>query len=81
MGSGTVANPVNDPSSKHYVPTERRMELVNEDVTLDGKRAKILGWSQDFATITQLPDGKVSAEFAWATVERVIKHSDGAFKA
>ena len=74
-------NPVNVPGSPHYVPTERRIELCDAEVTLDGKRAKIIGWSQDFATITQLPDGKVNAEFAWATVERVIKHSNGDFKA
>jgi len=69
-------NPVNNPKSKYYVPTERRAI-----VTLDGKRAQIIGWSNDFATVTQLPDGKVSAEFAWTTVEHVIKNSNGEFNA
>ena len=74
-------NPVNNPKSKYYVPTERRMELCSAIVTLDGKRAQIIGWSNDFATVTQLPDGKVSAEFAWTTVEHVIKNSNGEFNA
>jgi hypothetical protein len=76
-----MSNPVNDPSSEHYVPIERRIELCYATITLDGKNAVIRGYKNDFATISQLPDGKVSAEFAWATVERVIKHSNGEFKA
>jgi hypothetical protein len=73
-------NPVNDPDSEHYVPIERRRELMNADVMLNDQHAVIRGYNNDFATITQLPDG-LSAEFAWATVERVVKHSDGRFRA
>lgn len=73
-------NPVNDPDSKYYVPIERRRELMEHEVKLNDMNAVISGAQNDFATITQLPNGQ-SAEFAWSTVERVINHSDGRFNA
>ena len=69
-----------DESSKFYVPIEQRREFLEHDITLNGVRASIGGVNNDFATIRQLPDG-LSAEFAWATVEHVIAHSNGAFNA
>lgn len=72
---------INDSSKSYHVPTERRIELCDAEVTLDGKRAVIRGWRNDFATVRQLPDGKLHAEFAWKTVEHVIEHSNGEFKA
>lgn len=73
-------NPVNDPTSKYYVPVEQRRVLAEHEVTLNGLRASIGGVRNDFATITQLPNG-VSADFAWKTVEHVIEHSEGKFNA
>jgi len=49
-----------------------------EGVTLDGKRAKISGYRNDFATVTALPDG-ARYEWAWPTVARIVA-AGGAFK-
>lgn len=54
----------------------RRQEGVS--VTLNGKRAVISGYRNDFATVSQWPEG-LSAEWAWETVERIIDKG-GAFK-
>ena len=62
------------------MPIERRRELAEEEVTLNGRRAKIHGVNNDFATVSQLPNG-LSAEWAWATVEHVITNNNGAFNA
>ena len=72
-------NPVNDPSHEYYVPIERRRELLEHDITLNGVRATISGVKNDFATITQMPDG-LRADFAWITVERIINTRNGEFK-
>ena len=66
--------------SKYYIPVERRRELMEHVVTLNGVNAVIRGYKHDFATITQLPNG-LSAEFAWYTVEHVIENSKGEFNA
>ena len=68
------------PDSKFFVPVERRRELVEHHVTLNGVNATISGVQNDFATICQLPDG-MRVEFAWATVEHVINNSNGEFNA
>ena len=75
-----MSNPVNDPDSKFYVPVEERRELMENVVTLNGVNAVIRGAKNDFATVTQLPNGQ-SADFAWWTVKHVIEHSNGAFNA
>jgi len=56
----------------------RRELCATEGVTLDGQRAKITGAQLEFAHVTTL-DGRLSAEFAWSTVERIVKR-DAAFK-
>src|SRR4051812_17111526 len=66
------SNPVNDPRSVHYVPIEERRELMGHEVTLNNRRAVITGSLNDFATVSQLPDG-LSTEFAWWTVKHVIE--------
>ena len=73
-------NPVNNPDSKWYMPVERRRELAEQSVRLNGRNASIGGVTNDFATVTQLPNG-LSADFAWKTVEHVIEHSKGEFSA
>jgi hypothetical protein len=61
------------------VPYERRCELVDEHVTLNGEAATICGTRQPFATVKQL-GGIGQAEWAWETVERIVANG-GAFKA
>jgi hypothetical protein len=60
------------------MPIERRRELADNEVTLDGKRAVICGIKNDFATVAQIPDGK-RADFAWVSVENIVKHWNGEF--
>ena len=69
-----------NPDSKYFIPVEQRRELVETPVTLNGMNAVISGVTNDFATVTQLPNG-LSADFAWWTVKHVIEHSKGAFNA
>jgi hypothetical protein len=47
---------------------------------LNGQRAKIMGWSQDFATVGQL-NGPLTAEYSWQTVCRVLTTKHGKFEA
>ncbi len=70
----------NNPDNQFFVPIERRRELILHDITLNGRRAVIGGVQNDFATVSQLPNGQ-RAEFAWHTVEHVIEHSNGEFNA
>lgn len=56
-----------------------RQELADAEVTLDGQRAKILGTSNDFATVRSLEDHARSGEWSWETVERIIAVNGGAF--
>lgn len=58
--------------------SERRRELQEHEVTLNGKRAIVCGILNDYATVAVLPGGE-RAEFAWSTVERVIEKNDGNF--
>ena len=55
-----------------------RHALVLAAVTLDGKRARVSGIRNDFATVTDSATG-MAVEFAWPTVERVVRNG-GAFK-
>ena len=66
----------NEPGS---MPIEDRRVLAEHDVTLNDVRARIVGIQNDFATVRQLPDG-LSADFAWVTVERIVKRG-GKFNA
>lgn len=42
------------------------------DCTLNGKKATICGWSNQFATIATL-DNTQSFEWAWPIVDRIMK--------
>lgn len=55
-----------------------RHSLVLATVTLNGKRARISGIRNDYATVTDSTTG-MSVEFAWPTVARVVA-SGGTFK-
>jgi hypothetical protein len=68
------------PDSRFFLPVDERRELLEHDVTLNGKRATIGGVMNDFAIVRQLPDG-LSAEFAWWTIKHVINNSKGEFTA
>ena len=60
------------------MPIERRRELAEAEVTLNGVRAKISGVKLHYAIVTQLPDG-LRAHFAWPTVEKIVA-KDGDFR-
>ena len=52
--------------------------LCGERVTLDGEPATISGADLPFATVRSL-DGRMFAEWAWETVQRVVTIRGGAF--
>jgi hypothetical protein len=55
-----------------------RHALVLATVTLDGRKARVTGIRNDFATVTDSATG-MRVEFAWSTVDRVVRNG-GAFK-
>lgn len=59
------------------VPMERRRELIDTPVTLNGEPAKVCGFQLDFPVVRSR---KCHAEFAWQTVDHVVKNRDGAFR-
>lgn len=63
---------------------DERIAIVDgqssHNITLNGEPAYIAGVKQDFATVS-LPNGGMSAEFAWPTVKYVIDNCEGAFRA
>lgn len=61
-----------------YTSTIDRHALILSFATLNGTRAAISGIRNEFATVTQISTG-LACEFAWATVERIVK-SGGNFK-
>ena len=71
------------------LPIEERRRIVEETdvVTLNGRRAKIVGWTLDFAKVVCLPSGAkdnqgpLEAEFAWPTVKHILENRNGEFKA
>lgn len=54
------------PSSDYTL--EEKQELVGPGVTLNGKAATVGGARNEFATVTRIAD-RLSAEFAWGTIE------------
>jgi hypothetical protein len=52
---------------------EKRKNLCSASVTLNGKAAVVSGVKLDFAKVRSL-DGTMQGEWAWETVERVIKN-------
>jgi hypothetical protein len=62
------------------MPIEDRRVLAENDVTLNGQRARIVGITNDFATVRQLPDG-LQADYAWVTVENIVNNHNGEFNA
>lgn len=56
---------------------ERRRELTQMIVTLNGEKARISGAKLRFATVTQVKTG-LSAEWSWEAVERIVAR-DGRF--
>lgn len=61
------------------VDIQRRVELVNERVTLNDQPARISGIKNNFATVTQLGSG-LGCEWAWGTVDHIVSNRDGKFK-
>lgn len=70
------------------VSLEERMHLVEladvlkgmgQPVTLDGHRATVAGYRNDFATVIDLETGN-RVEFAWPTVKHILHDRRGKFK-
>ena len=57
---------------------ERRRALCQERVTLDGVPARITGTRNGWAVVTAT--NGVHYEYAWPTVERVVRHHGGRFR-
>jgi hypothetical protein len=58
---------------------EKRALVKDQDnLTIDGKPAIVVGYHNQFATVVAL-DESARVEFAWSTVERIV-NKDGAFK-
>jgi hypothetical protein len=57
----------------------RRQELVNEHVTLNDKPAAIGGYMNNYAMVICL-DGSNRVEFAWETVDHIVRNCGGKFK-
>lgn len=61
------------------VPIETRQELCQAKVTLNGQAAKITGYGNRFATVTDKAT-RLSAQWSWEAVERVVASGGGAFE-
>lgn len=54
-------------------------ELTGQLVSLDGRTAIVMGRWEPFASITTIESPFISADFAWKTIDRIIKR-DGKFR-
>lgn len=61
------------------IPVQDRQRLIDAEVTLDGKPARVIGRLNDFGTVAQIGRGGVTADYAWETIRRVIDERDGRF--
>lgn len=57
---------------------QQRAALCEARVTLNGRPARISGYKNEFATVTQAGT-RLSAEWAWVTVARIVA-AGGAFE-
>lgn len=57
----------------------RIASMARGSVTLDDKEAIIGGFANDFLVVSTMTTPRVSAEFSWSAVSRIIAR-DGAFK-
>ena len=61
------------------ITVSRRMELASMPATLNGNRAIVTGLKNKFATVFDTTT-HLEAEWAWATVERILTEHNGAFR-
>ena len=61
------------------VPEDRRYDLVDARITLNGEKAALTGIKNRFATVTQYGTG-LSCEFSWETAEHIITKKNGDFR-
>jgi hypothetical protein len=61
------------------IDEDRRYELADTPVTLNGKPAAIFGVKNRFATVAQLPRGE-AYEWSWGTVDHVVREHEGRFR-
>jgi hypothetical protein len=62
------------------VNVTEKYRLIDSRVTLNGKPAKVCGAQLPWAFVVTL-DSRLSAEYAWNTVQHVIDNLGGKFKA
>lgn len=55
-----------------------RRALCDAHVTLNGKRAVVMGWKRPFATVAAIPNGE-HYEWAWETVANIVANFEGRF--
>lgn len=61
------------------ITAERRRELVDTHITLNGKPALVCGYRNAFATVVDLVS-RLQCEFAWETVDDIITNRNGEFR-
>lgn len=59
-----------------FMDYEERHRLCSASVTLDGKRAKLVGVRADVAVVVTL-DGTCSAEWSWRSAAHVVENGGG----
>lgn len=55
-------------------------QYAGKPCTLNGQPAKIMGAMNDHATVATLDPTGSKVEFAWKTVENIMKNKNGEFK-
>jgi hypothetical protein len=76
--AGAGIKEATDAPIEEAVSDSEKEKFMSAEVTLNGKRAKISGRKNKFATVSQLPDGE-SYDWSWDAVARIVK-SGGKFK-
>ncbi len=60
------------------ITDERKRELIDTPVMLNGSPARISGYKNNFPTVRNTRTGE-GYEWSWETVDRIVRERDGAF--
>ncbi len=66
--------------ARDILPLAERETLTEVNVTLNGKRARIVGTRMRFPKVATLDVGTPGIEFSWETVKHIVENKGGAFK-
>jgi len=61
------------------VSLQRKRELVDTPVSLNGRPARIVGVQQPFATVATIPQGP-AMEWSWEAADRIVREHGGSFQ-